>query len=82
MGQSKELPAVLRQCAVLQKLAPHGFIDLLTAPIVRGDDDGVVWLGRIVSRDGGDALWRIAKLDTDAKLKSFLALLTEIRRKL
>ena len=62
MGQCKELAAVLGERAGFQQLATHGFIDLLAAAIVWGNDEGVLWSCSVVARDRRDALWRIGKL--------------------
>ncbi len=56
MRKSSEHLGVLLQSPVPLQLAAHGLIDLLSATIVRRDDDGVLGLRSVVLGDGGDAV--------------------------
>ena len=68
MRERLELAAVRGEPAGALQLGANGLVDLLTAPVVRGDDDGIFRLGGIVLGDGRDTIYAVLYLGHAALL--------------
>ena len=53
---------VLSQCSGLSELRADLFVDLLAAPVVWGDDDGVLRLRGIIPGDSSNAVMSVGNL--------------------
>ena len=57
MRERLELATILRELAGALQFGADGLVDLLTAPVVRGDDDGIFRLSGIVLGDSRDTIY-------------------------